>query len=209
MREAIILAIEAAVAGGSLSLLQSGTEVANYVGKGPLASAESLLVSIDRLFGETNLRRNDVDLVAVSAGPGSYTGIRVGLATALGLKTGLGIPTASVSALLAVAAAHPGEGPRLVALPAGRGSVCAQSVVTKQGGATAMGRPHLMTADEFVDLCQKADSESVLVHGSLFEALPADSRAVDVGWNLAGAIGRYCAAAPDVQTPPLFIRNES
>ncbi len=85
---------------------------------------EQLLPSIGRLLGESNVRRSRLEAIVVGTGPGAFTGLRVGLATAKGLAHGLGIPIvgiATTDALRAAAAFVLGVPPeRLVILqPAG------------------------------------------------------------------------------------------
>jgi len=85
---------------------------------------EQLLPSIGRLLGETNLRRSRLQAVIVGTGPGAFTGLRVGLATAKGLAHGLGLPIVGIStaqALLAAAAFHEGlpAAQMVLLLPAG------------------------------------------------------------------------------------------
>jgi len=69
---------------------------------------ETLLPSIARFLGEQNLRRSRLTGIVVGTGPGAFTGLRVGIATAKGLAHGLGLPIAGIStgeAILAAAAA--------------------------------------------------------------------------------------------------------
>jgi tRNA threonylcarbamoyl adenosine modification protein YeaZ len=69
---------------------------------------ETLLPTIGRFLGEQNLRRSRLAGIVVGTGPGAFTGLRVGLATAKGIAHGLGLPIVGVStgeALLAAAAA--------------------------------------------------------------------------------------------------------
>jgi tRNA threonylcarbamoyl adenosine modification protein YeaZ len=69
---------------------------------------EQLLPSIARLLGETNVRRSRLDGIVVGTGPGAFTGLRVGIATAKGLAHGLGVPIAGIAtsdALIAASAA--------------------------------------------------------------------------------------------------------
>lgn len=88
---------------------------------------ETLLPAVARFLGEQNLRRSRLAGIVVGTGPGAFTGLRVGLATAKGLAHGLGLPIAGIStaeALLAAAAADtPGttSDPRqaVLLLPAG------------------------------------------------------------------------------------------
>lgn len=82
---------------------------------------ETLLPAIGRFLGEQNLRRSRLLGIVVGTGPGTFTGLRVGMATAKGLAHGLGIPLVGVStaeALLSAALAAGVERPVLV-VPAG------------------------------------------------------------------------------------------
>ena len=79
---------------------------------------ETLLPTIGRLLGEGNIRRSRLVGVVVGTGPGAFTGLRVGIATAKGIAHGLGIPLVGVStaeALLAAAGVERG----VLLLPAG------------------------------------------------------------------------------------------
>jgi len=58
---------------------------------------ETLLPSIERFLGEQNIRRSRLSGIVVGTGPGAFTGLRVGIATAKGLAHGLGIPLVGVS----------------------------------------------------------------------------------------------------------------
>jgi tRNA threonylcarbamoyl adenosine modification protein YeaZ len=69
---------------------------------------EQLLPSIGRLLGEANVRRSRLVGIVVGTGPGAFTGLRVGLATAKALAHGLGIPIAGVATSEALAAAAAG-----------------------------------------------------------------------------------------------------
>ena len=65
----------------------------------PKAHASKLAVFIDDLLRENGIKAKDCDGVAVSKGPGSYTGLRVGVSTAKGISFGGGIPLISVGTL--------------------------------------------------------------------------------------------------------------
>ena len=89
---------------------------------------ETLLPAIGRFLGEQNIRRSRLTGIVVGTGPGAFTGLRVGLATAKGLAHGLGIPIVGVStgqALIAAARAAQRDDPRrgggdpVLLLPAG------------------------------------------------------------------------------------------
>jgi tRNA threonylcarbamoyladenosine biosynthesis protein TsaB len=73
--------------------------------------AQTLLEDVDALLRQGGARPADVDALAVGVGPGSFTGVRVGLATARGLALALGVSVAGVSTLDALAAGAPGATP--------------------------------------------------------------------------------------------------
>lgn len=73
--------------------------MATKVAQKAYSHAEKLAPMIDELLKETGVTRSDLKAVAVSAGPGSYTGLRIGVSTAKGLCFGLGIPLITVNTL--------------------------------------------------------------------------------------------------------------
>lgn len=81
---------------------------------------ETLLPAIERFLGEQNIRRSSLIGIVVGIGPGAFTGLRVGIATAKGLAHGLGLPIVGVSTAEAlIAAAGEGEARPVLLLPAG------------------------------------------------------------------------------------------
>jgi tRNA threonylcarbamoyladenosine biosynthesis protein TsaB len=101
--------------------------------------AKRLLLELDRLMTEAKLRRAALRGLAVGIGPGSYTGLRVGIASAKGLARGLGLPLGGVSTLEAMASGLK-EGERaVVTLDAGRGNVYAAAFEGKGERVRALG----------------------------------------------------------------------
>ncbi|HVG01550.1 MAG TPA: tRNA (adenosine(37)-N6)-threonylcarbamoyltransferase complex dimerization subunit type 1 TsaB [Nitrospira sp.] len=97
-----LLAIETATAWQSVALLQ-GEQVMGLTEQDAQGShARSLMVVIDRLLREAGLALRDLHGLAVSIGPGSFTGLRVGLATMLGFRAVLGTPIVPVPTLEAM-----------------------------------------------------------------------------------------------------------
>ncbi|BBE73754.1 tRNA (adenosine(37)-N6)-threonylcarbamoyltransferase complex dimerization subunit type 1 TsaB [Oharaeibacter diazotrophicus] len=89
--------------------------------------AERLLPLVDAVLAEAGVALADVDRFAVTVGPGSFTGIRVGVAAARGLALATGRPAVGIGSLPALAASlpEPAEGPVLATVDARRGEVYA------------------------------------------------------------------------------------
>ena len=85
--------------------------------------SRQLLGMIETLLARCGVTVDKLGLIAVAAGPGSFTGIRIGLATAGGISLAAGMPVAGVSSLEAIACAARTEGRIAAALDAGGGNV--------------------------------------------------------------------------------------
>jgi tRNA threonylcarbamoyladenosine biosynthesis protein TsaB len=95
----------------------------------PHGQAEALLPMVERVIGAARLAASTLDLITVTNGPGSFTGIRAGLAAAKGIALGLGAPLFGVTSFEAGAAAcetDPVEGFLLVALDSRRADLFIQ-----------------------------------------------------------------------------------
>lgn len=200
----ITLAIESAISGGSLSLLRDGVEIADWVGSAGLSRAEDLLPHIDRLLRENETATRDIDLIAVSAGPGSFTGIRIGIATAMGLKAGLNIPLASVSALDGIARQFAQKHDHaMVAVPMGRDTVCIQRY-EKDQEPDASTEPASIGQAELTVIARHERELIVLAHSTLVDLIDSGN-VFDIGANIAGYVGLACIENPESNTKPVFI----
>lgn len=94
-----ILNIETSTEVCSVTLASNGQLLYKKESTEGLNHSKVLTVFIDDLFKENNLKTKSIDAVAVSKGPGSYTGLRIGVSVAKGLCYGLSIPLISVNSL--------------------------------------------------------------------------------------------------------------
>ena len=107
-----LLALEASTRAGSVALLTGASErvaIDERELAGARAHASDLLPEADRLLAARGLALTDLDAIVVGLGPGSYTGLRVACATALGLARGaglalVGVPSFEAAALAALSA---------------------------------------------------------------------------------------------------------
>ena len=101
---ATILNIETATTNCSVALSKNGVTIAileDYDKK--YSHAERLHVYIDQILKDQNIAVSELDAIAVSKGPGSYTGLRIGVSAAKGLSFALNLPLISVSTLESLA----------------------------------------------------------------------------------------------------------
>ena len=98
-----ILAIESSSLVASVAVTEDGVTVAEYTVNFKKTHSQTLLPMIDQIAAMTELDMDSVDAIAVSGGPGSFTGLRIGSATAKGLGLALKKPLIHVPTLDAMA----------------------------------------------------------------------------------------------------------
>ena len=107
--EKIVLSIETSLKRGSLSLFSGSgeyseiSEIGDWQGNETVSRSEDLVSGIQQLFDQNRLNIQQLDLIAVSLGPGSFTGLRVGLAIAKGLNLATNCQLSGVPILTAMA----------------------------------------------------------------------------------------------------------
>jgi tRNA threonylcarbamoyladenosine biosynthesis protein TsaB len=136
----IILAADTSLPLLSVALLRDEELIGAMALEGKGSRNEKLLPAIDWLLSESGTDRGAIDLFAVTRGPGSFTGVRVGLATMQGLALALRKPVCAMSTHEAIAFGEPGR--VAVADDAGRGELY---VSVFENGEEVIA-PHLASA---------------------------------------------------------------
>ena len=126
---AAFLGIETATRQGSVAILRDSALETAWLGAAG-GHAAGLLDVIARLFDRTGTPRDRLRGIGVATGPGSFTGVRVGMATAMGLAYALDVPVTGLSTLEAMGRSaarspEPADCPIAAVLEAGRGEVYA------------------------------------------------------------------------------------
>ena len=112
-----ILALESSALSASAAICADGTMIAEIWQRTGLTHSETLLPMAQELLKSAGIPLADIDLFAVSAGPGSFTGLRIGIAAVKGLAYAMDRPCAAVSSLTGLFRAH-------AAYPRGAAVVC-------------------------------------------------------------------------------------
>jgi tRNA threonylcarbamoyladenosine biosynthesis protein TsaB len=161
----IILGIETATERLSAALLLEDSSVFERHEDSQSSHCELLAKFVAELAEEAGIGLPEIDCIAVSAGPGSFTGLRIGIATAMGLAFGLGIATCGIHTLAALAfgVAPPG---RLVCplIDARRSEAYAALYRTGDGFPETILTPGAIPVSELASLLSERD-EQIIVTG--------------------------------------------
>src|ERR1051325_4743749 len=144
----LILGVETATERRSVAVLRGGRVLSLCERELRDGGGAAVLADIDRALADASVRVSEVELFAAASGPGSFTGLRAGLATVKALAATLGRPAVGVPTLHALARAARPARHLCALLPAGRGEGFAQMLrVTAEGEVEELGPPeHLPPA---------------------------------------------------------------
>ena len=219
-RRAWLLAIDTATTRAIVAAAAlDGTPLGTTIWAAGRTHGEQLLPAIGRLHGEANLRRSRIRGLIVGTGPGAFTGLRVGIATAKALAHELGAPIAGIStaeALLAAAAADDGreaaDAPRpVLILPAGPND----RLLVRPGARPVLlpgGMEPELAADEelvAVDLEGRASPDAVARGERARDGLPAALVRLGAARHAAGDVDDLARLVPEYVSLPRGVRAET
>jgi tRNA threonylcarbamoyl adenosine modification protein YeaZ len=201
-----LLAIDTALEACSVGVMDGERLVTRTenVGRG---HAEILMGQIEDAMREAGLAFADLDRIAVTVGPGSFTGLRVGIAAARGFALATGKPAVGIGTLAVHAAAGKGRSV-LATLAAGRGEVYGQFFAAdgSEAGPPRAASPEVFAAEMGPDTVLAGSGADLVI-----AALPMDVRYVVSHRNASPDIATLCRlalAVPASPAPPkpLYIR---
>lgn len=218
----MILAIDTATRWLGLALHNGTAVVAEYGWQSLNTQTIELTPAVGDIFAHGDIDASDLKAIAVAIGPGSYTGLRVGLAVAKGLALPYQVPLIGVPTLDIVAAGlGPLDGQLVVLAEAGRTRVCAGRYTWQaRKGWQADGRPVITTWEKLIDRLEKktffageisaAAAKQLRTSGKPFHALPAAASVrragylAEIGWQRLrrNQIDDATALAPDYLRDP-------
>ena len=141
----LLLTISTPTPTGSVAVTRGDELLGEATVNSPATHSDVLLPAVDNLLTDTGSRLEDVDAIGVVLGPGSFTGLRVGMATAKGLALAAGVPMVGVSSLQALANPLPdGDLPICAMLDARKGEVYAGLFRRERGLAVLQGEEQVI-----------------------------------------------------------------
>lgn len=147
----MILAIDTATRLMSLAVHDGFTVLAEQTRQAAKAHTEMLAPAITQILRDADASMDDITAIAAVVGPGSYTGVRIGVSMAKGLAAARQLPVVGINTLDALAAGQPKfDGALLAVVAAGRGRVITQAYRWNYARWVARGEPRLLKWDELV-----------------------------------------------------------
>jgi tRNA threonylcarbamoyladenosine biosynthesis protein TsaB len=220
----LVLGIETATAACTVGLVENDELLAELTLHVPRAHSVRLMPLIAQAFAEAGKTPADLAGVAVGVGPGSFTGLRIGLATAKALAWSQGVPTLAVDTLGTLAAGvAPLPGLVLTLLDAKRDDVFGALYRTGPGGVTTLVAPALAPISQAQDWVREhgRPGEALLLAGDAAtlhagrtgwpvapQVLPAEQRLPRGGVvaRLGLALLRAGRTTDPVQLAPVYLR---
>ncbi len=202
-----ILAIEPSIRGGSISLYRDGGEIGRHIGPSGVSRAEDLLLDVADLLSSLQIDKREISQLAVSVGPGSFTGLRIGIATMLGLSAALGIPVIGVPLFEAMTATVDDLDGCAAAVPIGRSDIAWQQFSVR-GAIVPISTP----GSQFSDALAALVCKTIVVHPGVCDIVPAEDLKSftihDVGENLASLIAKGVErGSPDLT--PIYLSSSA
>lgn len=220
-----LLAVESSTLTGAVALLEGDTVVAESRLNIAVTHSERLLTAVDHLLAGARWRLPDLDGLAVAVGPGSFTGLRIGVSTmkSLAFATGkplVGVPTLDALAWTLPFAAHP----VCPILDARKGEVYTALYRTEAGRLERLWEPRALAAGDLADELRSAVRGPVVFLGDgvapfrhvLAGALGAAARFAPPAHRLTSAatvgdLGRQALERGETADPatlvPLYVRR--
>lgn len=199
----LLLAIDTATSAGSVAVSAGDSILALRTFQAPREHSRRLFPEIDRALGDAGGQRGQIGAVAVTIGPGSFTGLRIGLSAAKGLCMALEAPLVGLSTLEVLAARVPWcRLPVCVALAARREEVYTAAFDTSRG------RPRPLSPERVADraeLMAEWNGRDVLFTGDGLD-LPRDGSPEVI--RAPAAVRSPCAAAAAWLAGPKLERGE-
>lgn len=165
----IVLGIDSSTATISVAILKDGGVAAQCTDT-VQHNRTGLMTLVDAAFTSASLGPRDIDAVAIGAGPGSFTGLRIGMATAKGIAFAVGRPLWAVSSLAALAHAElaaDDAAPIVAVLDARKGEVYAGIYTRSGAGVALVGEERVLAPTHVPALGTRFTGDAAATHSAL------------------------------------------
>ncbi len=199
------LSIETGIRGGSIALLKHTTEIDSRLGQSEISRSEDVLEGIRSILLENNIEKTQIKLIVFSKGPGSFTGIRIGIMLAQGLCKSLDCNYLGLSVLEAMADIVKTDERVITAVNFGKNQVCWQ--YHRNGPKDEISnlphfhlfKPRVSKTGSFIQEIELLEFDILILQNHLYNhLLPLITKIslsnrllINAGDNLAVMLGKY------------------
>jgi len=208
------LGIETTSSVGGVALLRNGLPLAEELFSVMATHSEELLPGIEKLMLRCGVTGGDVCGIAVSAGPGSYTGLRIGISTAQGLARGWGSGVVAVPTLRALACSTGSSLPVLSCIRARKGEVYAAVYEKGSPGSDEILKPGIYTERAVLEGISGMRELTAAGSGQRTIRLPGNVRRTDGSMDVpspteVAMLGAFMASEKgfDSYPSPIYLRD--
>lgn len=192
-----ILAIDTSTAAMGIALLDEQKVYTEFITNLKKNHSVRLMPMVDQLFEEVGWQPKEIDLIAVAKGPGSYTGVRIGVTTAKTLSFTLGVPLIGVSTLEAMAyGSNSFSGIISPLIDARRGQAYAGLYKKTDGVWANLEEDRIILVSEWLEIIKKYNEEILFVGD--------DVQAHQESLSQLGDKAFYCAPAFNNSRPSII-----
>jgi tRNA threonylcarbamoyl adenosine modification protein YeaZ len=220
MSREFVLAIETGIAGGSLSILKNGSEIDFWKGLDKISRSEDLLLNISNLLSKNSLSKKEIKKIAVSIGPGSFTGVRVGIAIAKGLQKALKCECKGVSALESMVLKTENSGIVATGFAIGKNEACWQIFETDgTGEIQSIDVPKITLIKDFAANLKNLKANELIFNSDLYEKIlefgkdniPSNLKLIELVENPSKYVGlrsvQIFPTNPTTEILPIYARE--
>ncbi|MEA4965644.1 MAG: tRNA (adenosine(37)-N6)-threonylcarbamoyltransferase complex dimerization subunit type 1 TsaB [Oscillospiraceae bacterium] len=205
----LILAFESSAKAASAALLRDGTLLGEYYQNSGQTHSRTLMQMAADLLRNCDLAARDVDAVAVAAGPGSFTGVRIGVAAAKGFAWSREIPLYGVSTLEAMAeTVRHLDGVICAAMDARRSQVYNALFLAENGTLTRLTEDRAISLDELAADLQKSEKKKILIGDGAVLCYNTVSEKIDNLWLLPEPLRMQRASGVALAAARMAARGE-
>ncbi len=202
----MILAIDTCLGAASVAVVDGERVLASLSEPMTRGHQERLGLIARQAMTDAGAGFNALTRIGVTIGPGSFTGLRVGLAFAKGLSVALSIPCVGVGSLAALAASAAGGGFKVAAVDARKDQLYVQIF----DGPTALMAPDVLpveaVAARMIELYSGGPATIIGSGAAMLEGVIAGARLLPLAAPDPAAVARLAAAAPLTPPRPLYLR---
>ena len=178
-----ILGIESAALVASVAIIDENVTIAEYTTNFKKTHSETLLPMLDEIVKMTGVDIKELSAIAISGGPGSFTGLRIGAASAKGLGLALDLPLIHVPTLDAMALNIYSSDVLIVPIMDARRNQVYTGIYKNTGKLEVIRESMAISIDELLDILREIDKEEKIVF--LGDGVPVFREYIDENFEIA------------------------